>query len=73
MVIVMTSTKEATLYHSNVELYDIAFDWDINSEITWLIEGFRKEAFLQFGFNLCGRWNFAIFFKPHFAYFSSVK
>src|SRR5258705_12935050 len=32
----MKSTEEPTLYHSNVELYDIAFDWDIDREVTWL-------------------------------------
>lgn len=33
----MKSTEEPTLYHSNVDLYDIAFDWDIEREVTWLL------------------------------------
>ena len=27
-----------TLYDENVELYDIAFDWDVRGEVEWLLE-----------------------------------
>jgi SAM-dependent methyltransferase len=34
----MTSIEEQTLYQSNVELYDIAFSWDIDHEVSWLLK-----------------------------------
>jgi SAM-dependent methyltransferase len=31
-----------TLYDENVELYDIAFDWDVTDEVDWLLERFGR-------------------------------
>jgi SAM-dependent methyltransferase len=33
-----------TLYEDNVELYDIAFDWDVADEVTWLLERLGPEC-----------------------------
>lgn len=46
-------TIEPTLYRSNVELYDIAFNWDIEHEVTWLLNqlGNQCHAVLEPG---CG-------------------
>jgi SAM-dependent methyltransferase len=47
------TNQEPTLYRSNVELYDIAFDWDINDEVDWLLNrlGSKCHAILEPG---CG-------------------
>lgn len=34
----------ASIYHDNVELYDIAFSWDINHEVDWLIKRLGSEC-----------------------------
>ena len=33
-----------TLYDENVELYDIAFDWDVSDEVDWLLERFGRDC-----------------------------
>jgi SAM-dependent methyltransferase len=33
-----------TLYDEDVELYDIAFDWDVGDEVTWLLERLGAEC-----------------------------
>jgi SAM-dependent methyltransferase len=33
----MAVREEPALYNDNVELYDIAFSWDIDQEVTWLL------------------------------------
>ena len=45
--------EEGTIYGSNVELYDIAFDWDLTDEVTWLLTrlGDKCETVLEPG---CG-------------------
>jgi hypothetical protein len=39
------------LYTDDAELYDIAFDWDIDDEVSWILERLETKSVLEPG---CG-------------------